>query len=315
MKYGIGISYDGVSARAGLFDADGKLIARGSAVSEESEGYAEASDKLASLAESLCSRTGKRAETLGVCVPAAVDGAEDKILRWDGDVRGFAGAPLARDLSKRLKMAVRVAGSANAAALAEARFGAGKRFDSFLFLRLGESVGCGAVVGGEIFEGFGSGGTAAEHMTVEAGGIPCPCGRRGCLGQYVSGAALVRDTKRALFEQKNSALWRCAGNPESVTAKTAFEAAREGDPAAQKVVKNYVFYLAEGILNLVNLLHPQAIVLGGEIAQEGEYLLEPLRKYVGERLFIGCDKAPLSVVRASLGDGDALLLGGFALAL
>ena len=73
MKYGIGISYDGVSARAGLFDADGKLIARGSAVSEESEGYAEASDKLASLAESLCSRTGKRAETLGVCVPAAVE--------------------------------------------------------------------------------------------------------------------------------------------------------------------------------------------------------------------------------------------------
>ena len=68
-------------------------------------------------------------------------------------------------------------------------------------------------------------------------------------------------------------------------------------------------------MNLVNLLHPQAIVLGGEIAQEGEYLLEPLRKYVGERLFIGCDKAPLSVVRASLGDGDALLLGGFALAL
>lgn len=182
MKYGIGISYDGVSARAGLFDADGKLIARGSAVSERTEGYAEASDKLVSLAESLCSRTGKRAETLGLCVPAAVDGAEDKILRWDGDVRGFAGAPLARDLSKRLKMAVRVAGSANAAALAEARFGAGKRFDSFLFLRLGESVGCGAVVGGEIFEGFGSGGTAAEHMTVEAGGIPCPCGRRGCWG-------------------------------------------------------------------------------------------------------------------------------------
>ena len=101
MKYGIGISYDGVSARAGLFDADGKLIARGSAVSEGTEGYAEASDKLASLAESLCSRTGKRAETLGLCVPAAVDGAEDKILRWDGDVRGFAGAPLARAICRK----------------------------------------------------------------------------------------------------------------------------------------------------------------------------------------------------------------------
>lgn len=69
MKYGIGISYDGVSARAGLFDADGKLIARGSAVSEESEGYAEASDKLASLAESLCSRTGKRRKRSGCAYP------------------------------------------------------------------------------------------------------------------------------------------------------------------------------------------------------------------------------------------------------
>lgn len=312
MKYGIGISLGGSSLRAGLFGADGKLAARGSADLSETVGYAQTLDKLVSLAESLVARTGKRAETLGLCLPAAVDGAAGTVLRAD-DERGLVGEPLGRDLSRRLGVSVRLAGSADAAALAEARFGAGKNYDSLVYLSLGETAGCGIVCGGEIFEGFG-GAVAAEHMTFEVGGVPCPCGRRGCLGQYISGAALRRDAKRAMFEHKNSALWRYAGDPEGATAKTVFDAARGGDAAAQKVVKSYLLYLGEGILNLVNLLHPQAIVLGGEIAGEGEYLLEPLRKYVGERLYIGCDAAPLSIVRAAMGE-DAFILGAFALAL
>lgn len=312
MKYGIGISFDGALARAGLFDRSGKLVARASA-EFSGEGRAEAAEKLAELAQSLGTRTGKRAETLGLCVPAAVDGASGEILRWDGapDMVG----PWGRELSRRLGMPVQLAGCGNAAALAEARFGAGKKYESLVYLSLGAAVRCGAVCGGEIFEGFGAGGVAAEHMSVEVGGVPCACGRRGCFGQYVSGAALVRDTKRAMFENKNSALWRLAGDADGVTADTAFEAARGGDAAAQKVVKNYIFYLSEGILNLANLLHPQAIVVGGEIAREGEYLLEPLRKYVGERLYVGCDSAPFAIVRAALGEEYALILGAFALAL
>ena len=314
MKYGIGISFTGAAARAGLFDAEGKLLARGSVEFSGEEGYAAAAEKLAEAAHSLCTRTGKRAESLGICVPAAVDGAEGRILRWDEGGSGMAGAPLARDLSRRLGMPVKLAGSANAAALAEARFGAAKKYDSLVYLSLGETAGCGVVCGGEIFEGFAGGGVAAEHMVVEAGGIPCSCGRRGCLGQYISGAALIRDTKRAMFEHKNTAMWRLAGDPEGVTVKTAFEAARGGDAAAQKVVRNYILFLGEGVLNLADLLHPQAIAVGGEIAAEGEYLLDPLRKYVGDRLFVGCESNPLALIRAALGE-DAFILGAFALTL
>lgn len=313
MKYGIGISFGSSAVQAGLFDTAGKLAARSSAGLSEVPSYAAALEKITSLAQSLGARSGKRAEFLGICVPAAVDGAAGKIIRWDGDPFGLAGAPLAAELSRRLGLPVRLAGAADASALAEARFGAGRNFDSILSLTLGESVRCGIVCGGEIFEGFGAGGAAAEHMVVEAGGIACPCGRRGCFGQYVSGAALVRDTRRAMFENKDSALWQ-AGDPDAVTARTAFEAARSGDAAAQKVVRNYIFYLGEGIVNLVNLLHPQAAVLGGEIAKEGEYLLGPLRKYVGDRLYIGCGTAPFSVVRAALGEDDGLILGAFATA-
>ena len=86
-------------------------------------------------------------------------------------------------------------------------------------------------------------------MTVVVGGIPCPCGRRGCFEQYASASALIRDTKRAMFEHKNSALWELTGgNPELVDGKTAFEAARAGDACAQQVVKNYVLYLSEGLV-------------------------------------------------------------------
>ena len=179
MKYGIGISFDGALARAGLFDRSGKLVARASA-EFSGEGRAEAAEKLAELAQSLGTRTGKRAETLGLCVPAAVDGASGEILRWDGapDMVG----PWGRELSRRLGMPVQLAGCGNAAALAEARFGAGKKYESLVYLSLGAAVRCGAVCGGEIFEGFGAGGVAAEHMSVEVGGVPCACGRRGCRG-------------------------------------------------------------------------------------------------------------------------------------
>lgn len=149
-------------------------------------------------------------------------------------------------------------------------------------------------------------------MVIESGGVPCPCGRRGCFEQYASATALIRDTKRAMFENKNSALWRIAGTPENVDGRTAFLAAREGDAAARKVVDTFVQYLADGIANLVALFRPEAILLGGGISGEGEALLAPLRRRVGERLYVDAARIPLALVRAALGN-DAGIWGAYAL--
>ena len=98
------------------------------------------------------------------------------------------------------------------------------------------------------------------------------------------------------------------------TSSPAFDAAKAGDEVGSRVVKNYVLYLGEGILNLVGILRPQAILLGGGVSNQGEYLLQPLRKYVNDRLYVDSDRVPLAIVRATLGN-DAGIYGAYALAV
>ncbi len=311
MKYYIGMDFGGMSAKAGLFSADGKLVCKDSVKTSKEDGYSLTVDKLAELAQVLIRRSGKRAECLGIGSPGVIDGSAGVVVRWGNF--DWKDAPLAADLAKRTGLPVKLANDANVAALGEAKFGAGKKYGDSVLLTLGTGIGSGIILGGKIFEGFCGGGAEAGHMVIEAGGIPCSCGRRGCFEQYASATALIRDTKRAMFEYKDSLLWSLAGEPENVSGKTAFEAARGGDAAAQKVVKNYIMYLGEGILNLVNIFRPEAIMIGGGISNEGEYLLQPLRKYVSERLYVDCERIPLVIVRATLGS-DAGMVGALALA-
>ena len=210
---------------------------------------------------------------------------------------------------------VRVVNDANAAAYGEAVYGAGKAYKDSIFLTLGTGIGSGIILGGKLYEGSMGAGAEAGHMVIQVGGVPCGCGRKGCFEQYASALALIRDTKKAMFEDKESAMWELTGrDPEKVDGKTAFAAAKAGDAAAQTVVKNYIMYLGEGILNLVNIFRPEAIILGGGVCNEGEYLLAPLRKYIAERLYVGSDRVPLALNRAALGN-DAGIYGALAFAM
>ena len=312
-KY-IGVDFGGMSVKIGVFDARGTLIAKHSAPTSAADGYSATMQKIARAVQDACTAAGiqpRQLRAVGVGAPGVIDGAAGVIVRWSN--YGWEDKPFAADLSALLQLSVTLANDANAAALGEARFGAGKKYNSSILLTLGTGIGCGVIFGNKIFEGTGGAGTEAGHMVIEAGGIPCPCGRRGCFEQYASATALIRDTKRAMFENKNSALWRLAGSPEGVDGKTAFSAAREGDAAARKVVDAYIRYLSDGVANLVNLFRPEAVLIGGGVSNEGEALLAPLRKYVGERLYIDAAKVPLTLVRAALGS-DAGIYGAYALA-
>ena len=247
---------------------------------------------------------------VGLASPGVIDGAAGVVVRWSN--YDWRDKPLGPDLCEMLGKPVFVANDANAAALGEAKYGAGKMYQDSILLTLGTGVGSGIIIGGKIFEGFHGAGGEAGHMVIQVGGIPCGCGRRGCFEQYASATALMRDTKRAMFEHKDSAMWK-VGDVEKVDGRTAFEAAKAGDAAAQEVIKNYVMYLGEGILNLVGVLRPQAILLGGGVSNQGETLMRPLRQYVSEQLYVDCERVPLAIVRATLGN-DAGIYGAYALA-
>ena len=313
MKYYAGIDFGGMSAKAGLFDENGKLLAKDSVKTSKEDGYAVTVAKMAQLVRALGESKKVKVSAVGIGSPGIIDGKEGVVVNWFN--YGWSDKPLARDLSEKLGVPVSLTNDANAAALGEAKFGAGKNYEDSVFITLGTGVGSGIVLGGKVFEGSHGAGAEVGHMVVEVGGIPCPCGRRGCFEQYASASALIRDTKRAMFEHKNSLLWTLTGgDPENVDGKTAFAAARENDAAAKQVVKNYIMYLGGGVLNLVNIFRPQAVVIGGGVSNEGEALLQPLRRYVSERLLVDCERVPLAINRAALGS-DAGMYGACALVL
>ncbi len=167
---------------------------------------------------------------------------------------------------------------------------------------------------GKIIEGFHSAGAELGHITIREGGLPCACGRKGCYEKYASATALILQTRHAMVENLNSKMWAVAeGKIENVDGRTAFIAAQEGDETANKVIEQFVGYLSEGIADFVNILRPEAIVLGGGIANEGEALFAPLRKAVDERSYIAMDIVPLKIVGAKLGN-RAGVYGAYCLA-
>ena len=286
--YYVGIDFGGMSAKAGLFDAKSKLIAKDTVKTSKDDNYVTTVAKMAQLVKKLCADQGialKNVKRVGLASPGVIDSEEGVVVRWGN--YDWSDKPLAKDMRAALGVDVRVVNDANAAAYGEAVYGAAKAYRNSILITLGTGVGSGIIIDGKLFEGAQGAGAEAGHMVIQVGGVPCGCGRRGCFEQYASASALIRDTKKAMFEDKESSMWELVGkDPEKVDGRTAFDAAKAGDATAQKVVKNYIMYLGEGILNLVNIFRPDAVIVGGGICNEGEYLLAPLRKYVAERLSV-----------------------------
>ena len=315
-EYYVGIDFGGMSAKAGLFDKNSKMLAKDTVKTSKDDNYVTTVAKMAQLVKKLCEENDvpiKSVRRIGLASPGVIDSKEGVVVRWGN--YNWSDKPLARDMSEAAGAEVRVVNDANAAAYGEAIYGAAKAYKNSIFITLGTGIGSGIIIDGKLFEGVCGAGAEAGHMVIQVGGVPCGCGRKGCFEQYASASALIRDTKRAMFENKESIMWQMTGgDPENVDGKTAFAASREGDAAAQTVVKNYIVYLGEGILNLVSIFRPEAVILGGGVCNEGEYLLAPLRKYVAERLYVGCDKVPLTLNRAALGN-DAGIYGALAFAM
>ena len=181
--------------------------------------------------------------------------------------------------------------------------------DDFIAITLGTGVGTGIVVGGKILNGCNDAGGEMGHMVIVADGEPCTCGRNGCWEAYSSATALIRETKKAMLEDKDSKMWELVdGDIENTNGRTSFDAMRAGDETAKKVVDNYIHYLAIGVTNIINIFQPSVLCIGGGIGNEKENILEPLRKIVEkERYSVHCSEQT-RICSARLGN-DAGVIG------
>ena len=314
MKYYLGIDIGGMTVKGILTDGSGKIYAEGSVPTDSDKGAEIMCENIARLVAELTEGVNKEEIAgAGVGCPGLIDSADGTVVFADNlNLKNF---PLAKEIEKRCGFKVRLTNDANAAALGEAKFGAGSKYKNSVLITLGTGVGGGIVIDGKLFEGGKSAGTEIGHTVIVENGLKCTCGRRGCFEAYASATALINQTKRAMQKDMDSLLWKlCANDLEKVDGKTVFDAKDAGDKTAEKVVRNYIRYLAEGVTNLVNVFRPEAIVLGGGVCAQGEKLIRPLKRKVNSLAYGGVKYAPVQIVTASLGN-DAGLCGAARLAM
>ena len=300
----LAIDLGGMSAKAALLTKDGKLLGRAQVATSAKESAKQTVAALNSLILACAENANislDEIEAVGVGAPGIIDSERGTVVAWT--TFGWENFPLAEKLGALSKKQVFVLNDANAAALGEAKFGAGKRFESSILITLGTGIGGGIVIEGELFEGFKGAGGEIGHTVIRYGGRKCSCGRRGCLEMYASTRALVRDAESVRKKYPDSALNRV----RKIDGKTFFAALNENDIAAKEIFSKYIEVLGEGILNLVNLFRPQAVLVGGGISAQGETLIAPLKKYVSEKILMP-EYAPLEILAAEF-HNDAGLYG------
>ena len=315
MKYYIGIDLGGMSAKAGILDERGVMLFQKRCPTRAEDTPETTAAALAGLVVEMAEEYGLKREevyAVGIGSPGIIDSRRGVVVNWSNF--GWKDVPIADLISAHLNIPVFVTNDANAAALGEARFGSGKSYADSVMITLGTGVGGGIVIDGKLVEGYRSAGGELGHTVIRQGGIKCTCGRRGCFERYASATALKRDTEAAMLRHKDSLMWEYAPTVADISGKTAFEAARHGDKAAKKIVSDYIKSLGEGIANIVNLLRPQVVIVGGGVSNEGEALLRPVREYVYKNILASREYAPLEIVRASLGN-DAGMYGAAAYAM
>jgi glucokinase len=197
---------------------------------------------------------------------------------------------------------------ADAAALGEHRFGAGKGLNNLVLLTLGTGIGGGIIIDGKLYTGSYGGAAELGHMIIVEDGPECGCGNKGCLEALASGTAIAREARRRIVKGEKSSLAELAqGKQDDITAETVYLAAKDGDQLSLDVITGAARYLGKGVLNLVHIFSPDMVILGGSVARMGDLLFEPVRRIVGEQAFPLMAKS-VQIVPARLGN-DAGVVG------
>ncbi len=307
--YTIGIDVGGTNLKAGLVNEHFEIeaTARMPLCWESAEKFA---DDLVSLAKEAAAQKGislDEISAIGIGVPGQVDNKKGLIVKTVNiPIRDL---PIAEMMRKQWDVPVYLGNDADCAALGEYYHFEDREIDNLILVTLGTGVGTGLILNGRIHRGVNGCAGEGGHIVLVAGGEPCTCGRRGCWERYSSATALIRMTKEAMEQDKSSLLWALSNHGENVTGVTPFEGAKAGDQAALGVLDRYVTYLAEGLTNLINLLQPEVIAIGGGVsAADDAWLLDPVRRKVEELRIDKEGSVHTQIVKARMGN-DAGIIG------
>jgi len=283
----IGVDLGGTGIKAGVVNEAGEILSKGSTPTNIERPYSEIIADIAALCEKVAAEAGVTMDdiaAIGVGVPGICD-PKTGVIPFCTNL-GWHEVPFVEEMHKHIDKPVRVDNDATVAGLAESIAGVSAGSQASVFVTLGTGVGGGIVINGRPYSGAHGVGSEIGHMILKMDGEPCTCGNKGCFERYASATAIIREARRAVEKHPESAMrTACGGDPERINAKIVIDCAKAGDATAKAVFDDYVKGLAHGLINIVNVIDPEVIVLGGGVSNAGEFLLNAVREKMKELIF------------------------------
>ncbi len=302
--YYVGIDVGGTNLKAGVVNEEGKIISKVDCPTKVERGHEAVVADMAKLALKAIEKSGvamDEVKSVGIGIPGVLD-PRTGVVPFCTNL-GWHDVPVIQLMQKIIDKPVYVDNDATVAALAENVAGVSAGAKSSVFLTLGTGVGGGIVLNGKVYSGFNGVGSELGHMIVVVDGEQCTCGNRGCWERYASATALIRMGTEAAAKHPESSL----AAAKNISAKTVIDAAKAGDAAALEVFDRYTYYLAVGLVNIINFIDPEIIAIGGGVSAAGEFLIQPVREKL-EKLIFYKSMPHAHVELATLGN-DAGIIG------
>lgn len=282
-KFALGVDIGGTKVAAGIVDAQGAILFQTRVAMPARESAEAGFTAVRSAVETIFAAHPEVQSGLtgiGICAPGPLDPVTGIILN-PPNVPCWRNFPLSAEIKRVFGVTARVDNDGNAAALAEAIWGAGAGYRNVFYATLGTGIGTGIVFDGRIYHGRTGSAAEGGHLSIDYRGPKCGCGKRGCIEAYCSGPAIARRARERLRESGSAAskiIAMAGGNVDGVTAEILAKAFREGDALAGEVLQETADFLAIWAGNVIDLLEPDVFIIGGGVAQIMGGLLGRIRE-------------------------------------
>jgi glucokinase len=309
----VGVDIGGTTVKVGICSEEGQLLHTFEGPTGTENGAEAVLEVIASYVRKITADNGydwNVVAGVGVGIPGFMD-IPTGVIRHSPNFPGWKNVPVKATLEEKLGKPVKINNDANVAALGEAWGGAGKGMDNLVVYTLGTGVGGGIIIRSQIYEGFTGMAGELGHVQVvpDMEAIQCGCGQYGCVETVSSATGIIRMAKDAVERGDRTSLSELG----TISAKDVFDAAKNGDEVAIRIVKRAAFYLGKALATTAVIVNPQRFILGGGVARAGDILFDAVRevfnKYTPEAARLNVD-----IVPAQLGN-DAGMVGAAGLHL
>ncbi len=285
-NYILALDIGGTKLAAGVFDGGYNLVGHVRVPTHVEEGPDAVFERITRLLESLMEQRKISSRDL-CCIGVGCGGpldAETGVIYSPPNLPGWDAYPLKGKLETHFGVRAFIDNDANAAGMAEQRFGAGRGYNNIFYITASTGIGSGIILDGKLYGGTNYSAGEFGHIVLARNGPKCNCGGRGCLEALASGPAIARRARKEAERAPGSRLAKMLNRKQArFAARDVIALARRGDRLSQRIFDDAVFYLGLGIVSAIHLLNPEIVIIGGGLSQTGRFLFEPLRQIVVER--------------------------------